>query len=62
MVDNKLKLAAGALVLLLAACQPTENPTNIAEGGRKAMDKAKAVEGQLQQGADKTRKAEDEQK
>ena len=62
MTDHILKLAGAVLVFGLIGCQPTENPTNIAEGGRKAMDKAKAVEGQLQQGADKTRKAEDEQK
>jgi hypothetical protein len=76
MVDTKLRLATSVLLLLLAACQPTENaakptansskpadtPTNIAEGGRAVMDKVKTVEGQLQQGADRTRKADDEQK
>jgi hypothetical protein len=59
---NKL-FAGAAMMALLSACQPTENPTNIAEGGRKAMDKAKAVEGQMQQRAtDGARKADEEQK
>jgi hypothetical protein len=56
-----VKLAAAMLAFGLAACQPTDRPTNLAN--TQALDKAKAVEGQMQQrAADGARKADEEQK
>jgi hypothetical protein len=45
---------------MLAACQPTDKPANLAN--TKALDKAKSVEGQMQQRAEEPRKSEEEQK
>jgi hypothetical protein len=58
MVNQKVKLASAMLVLALGGCQPTDRPTNLAN--MPALNKAKAVEGQLQQSADQ-RKVEEEQ-
>jgi hypothetical protein len=61
MTNHKLSLGIVMLALGLSACQPTDRPTNLAN--KPALDKAKAVEGQLQQrAADGQRKADEEQK
>jgi len=60
MLNHFMKLACAVLVFGLMACQPTDRPVNLAN--TKAIDKAKAVEGQLQQRAAEPRKAEEESK
>lgn len=56
------KCVYGLLALVLAACSPSSDPTpKIAESQRQALDKAKAVEGQMQQAADAARQDIDRQ-
>jgi hypothetical protein len=64
-----LKLAMLTLALALSACGEqadksgaADKPVNIAEGGLKGMEKAKAVEGQLQQRAGQPQDENKEQK
>jgi hypothetical protein len=48
--------------LLLAGCQPASDPPpDLVKTQREALNKAKAVEGQLQQRAEEARKATAEQ-
>jgi hypothetical protein len=63
MADRNLKLASAALALILAGCQPSDNPPNLVKSQRQVMDKAKAVPDQLQQRVDEQgKKADEEQK
>ena len=48
-------------VVGLAACTPDENTSSIAERPRQELEKAKAVESQLQQAADAQRRKIEEQ-
>lgn len=50
---------AGVIVLLLAACKP-EPPPDIIRPQREALDKAKALEGQMQKDADQQRRTIDD--
>ena len=47
------------IVVLAGGCQPAESPPDIIKSQRDALNKAKAVEGQLQQ-AQEQRQAADE--
>jgi hypothetical protein len=58
MHNHFMKLAGAIFVFGLSGCQPTDKPVNLAN--TKAIEKAKAVEGQLQQRAAEPRKAEEE--
>lgn len=49
-----------AIVVLAGGCQPAEPPPDIVKSQRDALNKAKAVEGQLQQQAQEHRQAADE--
>lgn len=53
-------LMLAATVVLAGGCQPAESPPNIAKSQREALDKAKAVEGVLQQQAQEHRQAADD--
>ena len=53
-------IAAGFMGLALAGCTPAEPPPDLIKAQREALNKAKAVEGQLQQYADDQRKAAEE--
>ena len=46
----------------ISGCKPAGPPPNLLETQRDALNKAKAVEGQLQQQADEQRKAIDDPK
>jgi hypothetical protein len=53
-------MAAGLIGLAAAGCQPAEPPPDILKSQRATLAKARAVEGQLQQQAEKQMKAADE--
>jgi len=53
-------LTSGLIVLMLAGCKPGP-PPDIAEGPRKGLEKAKALEGQMQQQAEERKKSADAQ-
>lgn len=47
-------------IIILAACQPHEAPPDLIKAQREGLNKAKAVEGQLQQQAEEQRRAIDD--
>lgn len=49
-------------VVSVSGCKPTEPPVDIIKTQRDALNKAKAVEGQLKQTQERTKAAEEEQK
>ncbi len=49
-----------AMAISMAACKPNAPPPDLLKSQHEALDKAKAVEGQLQQQADQQRKAIDD--
>lgn len=53
-------LTLAAIVVLTGGCQPAESPPNIAKSQRETLDKARAVEGVLQQSAQQQRQAADD--
>lgn len=53
-------LMLAAIVVLAGGCQPAESPPNIAKTQREALDKARAVEGVLQQSAQQQQQAADD--
>jgi outer membrane PBP1 activator LpoA protein len=53
-------LMSGLAVLVLAGCKPGP-PPDIAEGPRKGLEKAKALEGQMQQQSEERKKSVDAQ-
>lgn len=55
----KTMLIVGATIAFAAACQPSEPPPDLVKTQREAMDKAKAVEGQLQQKVQEQMRATD---
>ena len=56
----KLKITVGFLGIALLGCQPDGPPPDLLKTQREALNKAKAVEGQLQQQAEDQRKMIDE--
>ena len=58
MMYLKQTVAIGVLSLPLAGCQPSELPPDLVKTQREALNKAKSVEGQLQQAQDKQKAAE----
>jgi len=48
------------VVLFVAACKPGEPPPDIIKTQREALQKSRAVEGQLQQQAEEQKKAAEE--
>ncbi len=65
MVKTSLKqaMAVGFIGLLLLGCKPADPPPDLIKTQREALDKAKALEGQMQQHAQERMKAaEDVQK
>jgi hypothetical protein len=56
----KLKMTVGFLGIALLGCQPDGPPPDLLKTQREALNKAKAVEGQLQQQAEDQRKMIDE--
>jgi hypothetical protein len=52
----KLKMTVGFLGIALLGCQPDGPPPDLLKTQREALNKAKAVEGQLQQQAEDQRK------
>lgn len=56
----KLKMTVGVLGIALLGCQPNGPPPDLLKTQREALNKAKAVEGQLQQQAEDQRKIIDE--
>lgn len=56
------KWSYGLLALALTACSPASDPVpKIAEDSRELLDEAKAVESQMEQAAEATRRNIDEQ-
>ena len=53
-------IVIGLLGLALAGCKPAEPPPDILKSQRDALDKAKALSGQMQQQLDDRMKASDE--
>lgn len=62
MLKSVMVSAFALIILPLSGCKPTEPPIKIGKTQRDVLDKAKAVEGQLQQAQDRTRAAEEGQK
>lgn len=60
MMNITRAIAAGLMSLALVGCKPAEPPADLLKTQREALNKAKAVEGQLQQQADDQRKAIEE--
>jgi outer membrane PBP1 activator LpoA protein len=61
MINTQQMLMAGLIVCGLAACKPASPPPDIVKTQRDALNKAKAVEGQVQQQAQEQQKTIDEQ-
>jgi hypothetical protein len=63
-INRKFAICIGLLASLLGACkQSSEPPPDILKTQREAMDKAKAVEGQIQkQTQDRMKEVDDSQK
>lgn len=53
-------IAAGCICLAFSGCKPSEPPPDLIKTQREALNKAKAVEGQLQQQAEEQKKAVEE--
>lgn len=53
-------ITIGLLALALDGCKPAGPPPDLVKTQREALDKAKTVEGQLQQQAEQQKKAVDE--
>lgn len=62
MLSLKALVAVGIVGWMLAACKPAAPPPDIIQTQREALNKAKAVEGVLQQSEDRTKAAEEGQK
>ncbi|MDF3036038.1 MAG: hypothetical protein K0S28_1312 [Paucimonas sp.] len=54
-------LVAACVSAMAAGCQPSEPPPDIIKTQREALNKAKALEGQMQQQAQERMQAEEEQ-
>lgn len=59
-VDMKRAIVIGLLGLALSGCKPAEPPPDILKSQREALDKAKALSGQMQQQLEDRMKASDE--
>ena len=62
MIDMKLALTSAIVLvgLTLSACKPADPPPDLIKTQRQGLNKAKALEGQLQQQSDERMKAADE--
>jgi outer membrane PBP1 activator LpoA protein len=58
--NSRLKIAVVFLGTALAGCQPHDAPPDLVKTQREALNKAKALETQLQQQADAQRRAIDD--
>ena len=55
-----IRIMIGAAMLVLAGCKPAEPPPNLLKSQRETLDKAKALEGQMQQQVQDRMKSVDE--
>ena len=55
-------ITLGIFGLCLAACKPADPPPDLIKAQRQALDKAKALEGQMQQQAEDRMKAAEEER
>jgi hypothetical protein len=59
---GKRAIMLGLIGLSLSACKPADSPPDLIKTQRQALDKAKALEGQMQQQAEDRMKAAEEEK
>jgi hypothetical protein len=60
MTSKLSNVALAAFAVLLGGCQPSDPPPDLVKTQREALNKAKAVEGLLQQQAQESKQAADE--
>jgi hypothetical protein len=60
MMNLKMILSAGFLGIVLLGCKPDGSPPDLIKTQREGMNKAKALEGQMQQQAQEQMKAADD--
>lgn len=60
MMKLKQVMAIALLGVAMSGCKPADPPPDLVKTQREALNKAKAIEGQLQKQADEQRKAIDD--